>query len=97
MWAGDRPHNAIIVSEYDDFMTKRRLKLGLLVNPLAGLGGSVALKGSDGAAAAEALARGAQPRASEKAARALRYLAAEFTPELLCWGGEMGEAAVADD
>lgn len=77
-------------------MTMRRLKLGLLVNPLAGLGGAVALKGSDGAAAAEALERGAQPHASEKAARALRYLVAESTPELICWGGDMGEVAAAE-
>lgn len=85
-----------IASEYDDFMTMRRLKLGLLVNPLAGLGGAVALKGSDGAAAARALERGAQPHASEKATRALHYLAAESTPELFCWGGEMGETAAVE-
>jgi predicted polyphosphate/ATP-dependent NAD kinase len=77
-------------------MTRRALKLGLLVNPLAGLGGSVALKGSDGAAAAEALERGARPQATDKAARALRRLAEEAVPELLCWGGDMGAAAAAE-
>lgn len=48
-------------------------QLGFLVNPLAGLGGSVALKGSDGVAA-EALARGAIPRAPERAQAVLEAL-----------------------
>ena len=40
-----------------------KFKLGLIVNPFAGLGGSVALKGSDGAqTAAKALALGAEPK-----------------------------------
>ncbi|MCH8543147.1 MAG: NAD(+)/NADH kinase [Alcanivorax sp.] len=69
------------------------LVIGLLVNPLAGLGGAVALKGSDGAAVvAEALARGATPQAGARALRALRALAASDTPvRILTWGGEMGE------
>lgn len=49
-------------------------RLGLLVNPLAGLGGTVALKGSDGVAA-EALARGATPQAPERARAVLEALA----------------------
>ncbi len=52
---------------------KPLFRLGFLINPLAGLGGSVALKGSDGVAA-EALARGATPRASERARIALQLL-----------------------
>lgn len=48
-------------------------RLGLLVNPLAGLGGSVALKGSDHVAA-EALARGAVPQAPAKARAVLETL-----------------------
>ncbi|HQX89346.1 MAG TPA: hypothetical protein PKY03_02995, partial [Moraxellaceae bacterium] len=48
-------------------------QLGFLVNPLAGLGGSVALKGSDGVAV-EALARGAIPRAPERAQAVLKAL-----------------------
>lgn len=52
---------------------KPLFRLGFLINPLAGLGGSVALKGSDGVAA-EALARGAVPRATERARAALQLL-----------------------
>lgn len=48
-------------------------RLGLIINPLAGLGGPAALKGSDGMAA-EALARGSEPRASERTRLALQYL-----------------------
>ncbi|GAA5190915.1 ATP-NAD kinase family protein [Ferrimonas gelatinilytica] len=48
-------------------------KLGLIINPLAGVGGSVALKGSDGVAEA-ALALGATPRAQERTRLALEWL-----------------------
>lgn len=41
---------------------KQTFRLGVIINPLAGLGGSVALKGSDGVAD-EAIARGAEPKA----------------------------------
>jgi predicted polyphosphate/ATP-dependent NAD kinase len=52
-----------------------RKRLGLIVNPVAGLGGTVALKGSDGADV-QACARslGAVPRAAERAERTLRRL-----------------------
>lgn len=48
-------------------------RLGLIINPLAGLGGPAALKGSDGVAT-EALARGSEPRASERTRLALQCL-----------------------
>lgn len=48
-------------------------KLGLIVNPVAGLGGSVGLKGSDGMVQ-EALARGAVPQAENRAKAALEEL-----------------------
>ena len=50
-----------------------RFHLGLIINPLAGLGGSVALKGSDGVAA-QALAVGAEPRAAARTRIALESL-----------------------
>ena len=46
-------------------------KLGLIVNPVAGLGGSVGLKGSDGMVE-EALARGAVPQSENRAKAALQ-------------------------
>lgn len=68
--------------------------LGLVVNPIAGMGGRYALKGSDDpellAAARE---RGASPVAPERALEALRSLApVRERLELLAYPGEMGEA-----
>ena len=51
----------------------KRFKLGFIINPIAGIGGSVALKGSDGMAM-EALALGAQPKANARAKQALEIL-----------------------
>jgi len=69
------------------------VRLGLVVNPIAGMGGRVALKGSDDpeplAAARE---RGAVPIAPARATEALRPLAAlEDGLEVLAYPGEMGE------
>ncbi len=48
-------------------------KLGLIINPVAGLGGSVGLKGSDGMVE-EALARGALPQSERRAQVALQEI-----------------------
>lgn len=74
----------------------RSLRLGLIVNPCAGVGGPVALKGSDGAGIfADALRRGATARAGERATEALRTLAEQESGlQIHTWGGAMGEASV---
>lgn len=65
-------------------------RLGLIINPLAGLGGSVALKGSDGVEVArKALALGALPRAIERTRFALECLQG-MDLEILTWAGDMG-------
>lgn len=68
-----------------------RFRLGLIINPLAGLGGSVALKGSDGMAN-EALARGAEPKAHLRMAQALEViLPYKDKIEIITASGAMGE------
>ncbi|MEO7587582.1 MAG: NAD(+)/NADH kinase [Arachnia sp.] len=72
--------------------------IGLLINPIAGIGGPAGLKGSDGAAVqAAALTRGATARAQERAVRALRVLAHEHPgTTILTAAGAMGADAVAE-
>lgn len=68
-----------------------QFKLGLIVNPVAGLGGSVALKGSDGMAE-QALALGAEPMANKRTALALNVLLS-YRDQITIYtaAGEMGE------
>ena len=69
----------------------RRKRLGFLVNPIAGMGGAVGLKGTDGPALAEALRRGAKPSSPRRAAEALGELARIGAGlDILAAGGEMG-------
>jgi predicted polyphosphate/ATP-dependent NAD kinase len=76
----------------------RWLRLGLIVNPLAGIGGAVGLKGSDGASTVRAAReRGAEPRAHARAVRALGVLAPfADSLELYAGAGDMGEEAARE-
>ena len=64
-------------------------KIGLIVNPFAGLGGSVALKGSDNVAK-DALVKGAVPQAGKRCATALEALRG-LDVELFTYAEDMGE------
>jgi len=67
-------------------------RIGLIINPLAGIGGSVGLKGSDGAEiVSQALAMGAVAQASARVSHCL-LRCTRLAPELCfsTFGGEMG-------
>lgn len=74
-------------------MTAAQFKLGLILNPYAGIGGSVGLKGSDGdEVRAEAFARGAECRAAARMLRCLEMLLPHTSDiHLYCFAGDMGE------
>ena len=67
------------------------MRIAVVVNPDAGLGGRLGFKGSDGRAA-EARAAGAEDRAGPRMKLCLEHLAKlSQTPiELLAWDGRMG-------
>lgn len=71
----------------------RTFKLGLVINPYAGIGGAMALKGSDGEQIRQqALAMGAVKQASNKARLALEQLLSyKNSLHIFCAAGEMGE------
>jgi predicted polyphosphate/ATP-dependent NAD kinase len=75
-----------------------RKKLGFLVNPIAGMGGRVGLKGTDGRKILEkAIALGAQPWADERAREALKpLLSLKDEIMLVTYPSPMGEDIAQD-
>ena len=71
-------------------------RLGLIVNPLAGLGGAIALKGSDDILSMDqALGLGAVPRAQPRTLQALQTIQG-LNVEITTYPGEMGEDAAKE-
>jgi predicted polyphosphate/ATP-dependent NAD kinase len=84
----------MVNSESADAQRSERKRLGLIVNPIAGIGGRVGLKGSDGPEVQKkALAMGAEPHAGDRARRALERLRSLEYLEVITYPGEMGEDA----
>ena len=72
------------------------MHVGFVMNPVAGMGGRVGLKGTDGKVA-EAIARGAEPRAPDRARRALERLTAIAPETMLSTAADpMGERLVRE-
>jgi len=66
------------------------MRLGFVVNPIAGMGGRVGLKGTDDKVE-EARARGAEPRSPARARRALDAIFEQLpAATLVTWGEPMG-------
>jgi len=70
-------------------------RIGLIVNPVAGMGGSVGLKGTDGNVE-EARHRGAVPHAMERARITLELLARETGLHFISCSGAMGEDLLSE-
>ncbi|MBA6389269.1 ATP-NAD kinase family protein [Colwellia sp. BRX10-3] len=71
----------------------KQFKLGLVINPIAGIGGSVALKGSDGVGIAEqAIALGATAKSNARTSLALEILL-PYKENIVIYtaSGDMGE------
>lgn len=71
-------------------------KLGVIINPWAGIGGAVGLKGSDGdEIVRQAIASGAEQKAGKRAVEALKLLHPYADSlEIYCYDGAMGFDAV---
>ncbi|NVJ66270.1 MAG: ATP-NAD kinase family protein [Gammaproteobacteria bacterium] len=78
--------------------TKAKLRFGLIINPYAGIGGKVGLKGSDGdAIRKEAFARGATQQAMNRTRMALQVLdSSQVEIEWFTVSGDMGESLLVE-
>ena len=70
-------------------------RIGFLINPVAGMGGAVGLKGTDGNVT-EALRRGATPQALNRAQVTLTLLARESGLHFVSCSGVMGEVTLRE-
>ncbi|MCD6397437.1 MAG: NAD(+)/NADH kinase, partial [Spirochaetaceae bacterium] len=66
-------------------------KIGLIVNPVAGMGGSVGLKGTDGTAYKKALKLGAQPVTPARTKDFFNHIRRKDEIDLFTAPGKMGE------
>lgn len=82
-----------LIHGYREYERVRRgVKIGLIVNPVAGMGGRVGLKGTDGDALKKSVELGAKPVSPSRAVEMLVNLSSmKKAFELVTYPGEMGE------
>lgn len=74
-----------------------RKRIGFIVNPYAGMGGKVGLKGTDGDALKKALELGAKPIAPKRAVKVLKEIKSyNLSIEIITYPYEMGEYEVIE-
>jgi len=76
-------------------MPDEKIKIGLIVNPVAGMGGSVGLKGTDGAMYEKALELGAEPVTPVRTQDVLSHIRHKDAIALCVAPGKMGARVVA--
>ncbi|MGC9396730.1 MAG: ATP-NAD kinase family protein [Anaerolineae bacterium] len=76
-------------------MSDEKTKIGLIVNPVAGMGGSVGLKGTDGAMYEKALELGAEPVTPIRTQDVLNHIQHKDAIALFVAPGKMGAQVVA--
>lgn len=91
--------SVVLIVEPKQPEPQRLLSIGLIVNPLAGLGGSLALKGSDDLPQSALPANGGvtegMSRSNLRAQRALAPLIdCTDSVHFVCWGASMGQLAL---
>jgi predicted polyphosphate/ATP-dependent NAD kinase len=74
----------------------QRVTVGLIVNPIAGMGGSVGLKGTDGGLAEKARRLGAEPVTPSRTCTFLEHVQRRDAIRWLAAPGPMGAAHLAD-
>jgi predicted polyphosphate/ATP-dependent NAD kinase len=86
-------HALGITQGYEEYRRlKERMRIGLIVNPIAGMGGRVGLKGTDGEAFKKAVELGAKPVSPLRAVEMLKNLyPIRKSFWLVTYAGEMGE------
>jgi predicted polyphosphate/ATP-dependent NAD kinase len=72
------------------------MRIGFIINPIAGMGGAVGLKGTDGDAYIEALKLGAKPVTPERARRFLSSIKNRDEIFIVSAPGVMGENLVKE-
>ncbi len=77
-------------------MSKSKTLLGLIVNPVAGMGGSVGLKGTDGEMYKKALAMGAEPVTPRRTRDFLDHIDQQADVKWLVGPEQMGKRYIAD-